>query len=196
MQVTLLAKEALGQPELAATSDARLQAALGHAGKGEIVQTGQLLQCLGTVHPAYISVPAHNPTQLSAQAITSYALETSHIAISITAGHDSQHPLSQQILDMQLVLLDTCTCCCAWQAKAVPMARSILSKITCCKNASDHMGMVQASLQGAWMWWRTKPSWPACWRLRRAGGDCWNSDSALLKQKRTSSGTHLSLTSA
>lgn len=41
VQVTLLAKEALGQPELAASSDARLQAAFGQAGKGEIVQTGQ-----------------------------------------------------------------------------------------------------------------------------------------------------------
>ena len=40
VQVTLLAKEALGQPELAATSDARLQAAFGQAGQGEIVQTG------------------------------------------------------------------------------------------------------------------------------------------------------------
>lgn len=43
MQVTLLAKEALGQPGLAATSDARLQAALSQAGKGEIVQTGLVL---------------------------------------------------------------------------------------------------------------------------------------------------------
>ncbi|KAL3130535.1 hypothetical protein ABBQ38_008347 [Trebouxia sp. C0009 RCD-2024] len=41
VQVTLLAKEALGQPGLAATSDARLQAALGQAGKGEIIQTGK-----------------------------------------------------------------------------------------------------------------------------------------------------------
>lgn len=40
VQLTLLAKEALGQPELAATSDARLQAAFGQAGKGDIVQTG------------------------------------------------------------------------------------------------------------------------------------------------------------
>jgi len=30
----------MGQPELAATSDARLQAAFGQAGKGDIVQTG------------------------------------------------------------------------------------------------------------------------------------------------------------
>ena len=49
MQVTLLAKEALGQPELAASSDARLQAALGQAGKGEIVQTGQAMPCAGNV---------------------------------------------------------------------------------------------------------------------------------------------------
>ena len=58
MQVTLLAKEALGQPELAATSDARLQAALGQAGKGEIVQTGQVLPCNGSVNPAYIALIA------------------------------------------------------------------------------------------------------------------------------------------
>lgn len=59
MQVTLLAKEALGQPELAATSETRLQAALGQAGKGEIVQTGQVLPCNGTANPAYIALPAH-----------------------------------------------------------------------------------------------------------------------------------------
>lgn len=40
VQLTLLAQEALGQPELAATSDARLQAAFGQAGQGDIVQTG------------------------------------------------------------------------------------------------------------------------------------------------------------
>jgi len=40
VQLTLLAQEAMGQPELAATSDARLQAAFGQAGKGDIVQTG------------------------------------------------------------------------------------------------------------------------------------------------------------
>ena len=55
MQVTLLAKEALGQPGLAATSDARLQAALGQAGKGEIVQTGLLTPTLIAVTPAYIT---------------------------------------------------------------------------------------------------------------------------------------------
>ena len=37
VQLTLLAQEALGQPELAATSDARLQAAFGQA----------VLRCLG-----------------------------------------------------------------------------------------------------------------------------------------------------
>ena len=41
LQMTLLAKEALGQPELAASSDARLQAAFGQAGKGDLVQTGK-----------------------------------------------------------------------------------------------------------------------------------------------------------
>lgn len=40
VQLSLLAQEAMGQPELAATSDARLQAAFGQAGKGDIVQTG------------------------------------------------------------------------------------------------------------------------------------------------------------
>lgn len=40
LQMTLLAKEALGQPELAASSDVRLQAAFGQAGKGDLVQTG------------------------------------------------------------------------------------------------------------------------------------------------------------
>ncbi len=44
VQLTLLAQEAMGQPELAATSDARLQAAFGQAGKGDIVQTGDC-QC-------------------------------------------------------------------------------------------------------------------------------------------------------
>lgn len=39
--MTLLAKEALGQPELAASSDARLQAAFGQAGKGDLVKTGE-----------------------------------------------------------------------------------------------------------------------------------------------------------
>ena len=61
MQLTLLAKEALGQPELAATSDARLQAALGQAGKGEIIQTGQFLPCADTGDPACIALPAHVP---------------------------------------------------------------------------------------------------------------------------------------
>lgn len=61
VQVTLLAKEALGQPELAATSDARLQAALGQAGKGEIVQTGQLLRAIGTADPAFMVLPAYKP---------------------------------------------------------------------------------------------------------------------------------------
>ena len=48
VQLTLLAQEAMGQPELAATSDARLQAAFGQAGKGDIVQTGDtsLSPCL------------------------------------------------------------------------------------------------------------------------------------------------------
>lgn len=54
MQVTLLAKEALGQPGLAATSDARLQAALGQAGKGEIIQTGPFMPTLITGSPAHI----------------------------------------------------------------------------------------------------------------------------------------------
>lgn len=40
--MTLLAKEALGQPELASSSGARLQAAFGQAGKGDLVQTGDL----------------------------------------------------------------------------------------------------------------------------------------------------------
>ncbi len=41
VQLTQLAQDALGQPELAATSDARLQAAFGQAGKEDLVQTGQ-----------------------------------------------------------------------------------------------------------------------------------------------------------
>lgn len=52
LQMTLLAKEALGQPELASSSDARLQAAFGQAGKGDLVQTGVLayiLCCLYTL---------------------------------------------------------------------------------------------------------------------------------------------------
>ena len=49
VQVTLLAKEALGQPELAATSDARLQAAFGQAGKGDIIKTGVAMHELAPV---------------------------------------------------------------------------------------------------------------------------------------------------
>ena len=46
VQLTLLAKESFGQPELAASSDARLQAALGQAGQGDIVQTGNAINPL------------------------------------------------------------------------------------------------------------------------------------------------------
>ena len=47
LQMTLLAKEALGQPELASSSDARLQAAFGQAGRGDLVQTGD--PCCGVM---------------------------------------------------------------------------------------------------------------------------------------------------
>ena len=45
---------------------------------------------------------------------------------------------------------------------------------------------LQANQQGAWMLWRTRLSWLACWKLRRVGG--WNSVSALHRRRLTSSG--------
>ena len=76
VQLILLAQEALGQPELAATSDARLQAAFGQAGRGDIVQTGERLR------PVLCILDTACPTVASAVLVESAAAGWRHSTAS------------------------------------------------------------------------------------------------------------------